>query len=119
MNPSRSSMAARSSGPRFLLSNGTMHQATRLSRAKSRVGCSAIWLGALPGRSDRRGILAGAGLEWPIRSTRRFSKVQETGAAMEHGCRMDAIIKRHPLRNPIDWDAVCIAILDAGLSSGP
>jgi hypothetical protein len=29
------SISARSAGPRFLASNGTMHQATRFSRAKS------------------------------------------------------------------------------------
>ena len=58
MKPSRLSIAARSSGPRFLASNGTMHQATRLSWANSLARRRLLLGDACPGEADtsnRRG----------------------------------------------------------------
>ena len=49
-------MAARSSGDRFLLSNGTMHQATKLSRWNSRLAASLTFLsGAVESRAPTAG----------------------------------------------------------------
>ena len=71
-------MAARSSGLRFLLSNGTMHQATRLSRANRRRADSAIC--SLRRLRRRRARLASA--TWPSEML--------VPAGREHEARNDA-----------------------------